>query len=50
MLHEGVKKPELWRGLKLVSPEKLAMEMPVDRAAGLPPFYWAAFVLSGDWR
>jgi CHAT domain-containing protein len=36
------------RGLNLVSPEKL----PTDKAAnaGMPPFYWAAFVLSGDWR
>jgi CHAT domain-containing protein/Tfp pilus assembly protein PilF len=50
MLHEGVKKPELWRGLNLVSADNLPMDKPTDATTGLPPFYWAAFVLSGDWR
>jgi CHAT domain-containing protein len=50
MLHEGVKKPELWRGLNLAAPQKLPTDKPADTAAGLPPYYWAAFVLSGDWR
>jgi CHAT domain-containing protein len=50
MLHEGVKKPELWRGVNLAAPQKLPTDTPADTAAGLPPYYWAAFVLSGDWR
>jgi CHAT domain-containing protein len=52
MLREGVKQPELWRGLgeavKLDSPAEVS---PGRRdLQGLPPRYWAAFVLSGDWR
>lgn len=39
MLREGIK-----RGLDL------APEQPPDQERRLPPFYWAAFVLSGDWR
>jgi CHAT domain-containing protein len=39
MLREGIK-----RGLDL------AAEQPADQQRRLPPFYWAAFVLSGDWR
>jgi CHAT domain-containing protein/Flp pilus assembly protein TadD len=39
MLREGIK-----RGLDL------APEQPADQQRRLPPFYWAAFVLSGDWR
>jgi CHAT domain-containing protein len=43
LLQEGGKHPELLRG-GLEPPERPAREGPV------PPFYWAAFVLSGDWR
>jgi CHAT domain-containing protein len=39
MLREGIK-----RGLDL------AAKQPADQQRRLPPFYWAAFVLSGDWR
>ncbi len=39
MLREGIK-----RGLDL------AADQPPDQQRRLPPFYWAAFVLSGDWR
>jgi hypothetical protein len=38
------------RGLMLASPQKLPTDKPADTAAGLSPYYWAAFVLSGDWR
>jgi len=37
------------RGLDLDSPQNLR-ERAGDNSAGLSPFYWAAFVLSGDWR
>jgi CHAT domain-containing protein len=45
MLREGRKQPDLLRGL----------DTDVDLSEGddsgrLPPYYWAAFVLSGDWR
>jgi tetratricopeptide (TPR) repeat protein/CHAT domain-containing protein len=45
LLREGVrwKDPSSSRGLSLVD------DQPADSGA-LPPFYWAAFVLSGDWR
>ena len=46
MLREGVKHPDLWRGVDLQSPVKL----PEAAALAIPPRYWAAFVLSGDWR
>ena len=39
MLREGIK-----RGLKLDD------DQPPDKNRRLPPYYWAAFVLSGDWR
>jgi CHAT domain-containing protein/Tfp pilus assembly protein PilF len=46
MLHEGPKEPGLARGLQF------ATETPdeSDKSGTLPPYYWAAFVLSGDWR
>jgi len=50
MLREGVKKPELRRGLDLVSTEAPPADKPASGVPGLPPYYWAAFVLSGDWR
>jgi CHAT domain-containing protein len=44
LLHDGRRAPELARGLQfLPQPDS-------PDANGLPPFYWAAFVLSGDWR
>ncbi len=39
MLREGIK-----RGLELPD------DQPPDKAHRLPPYYWAPFVLSGDWR
>ncbi|HEV2970988.1 MAG TPA: CHAT domain-containing protein [Pirellulales bacterium] len=39
MLREGVK-----RGLDFKD------DQPPNRDHRLPPYYWAAFVLSGDWR
>ena len=38
MLHEGVH-----RGLAID-------DQPADEQKRLPPYYWAAFELSGDWR
>ena len=46
MLHEGKKQPGLARGIEL----QADAAQPLDQQAALPPFYWAAFVLSGDWR
>ena len=44
LLNEGRRHPELERGLKLDGPKG-------EKAGGrLHPYYWAAFVLSGDWR
>ena len=39
LMREGVK-----RGMELQADE------PADADHRLPPYYWAAFVLSGDWR
>jgi CHAT domain-containing protein len=44
MLREGQHHPEIQRGL-----HRLANEAPWKEDY-LPPYYWAAFVLSGDWR
>jgi CHAT domain-containing protein len=43
MIHEGPKQPGLTRGLD-------AGDEPVESGNRLSPYYWAAFVLSGDWR
>jgi tetratricopeptide (TPR) repeat protein len=43
LLREGKQRPELLRG-GLEPPESPSKEGPVS------PFFWAAFVLSGDWR
>ncbi len=47
LLHEGPKQPGISRGLEL-SPEETAQASAATKT--LPPFFWAAFVLSGDWR
>ena len=44
LITEGPKHPEILRG-GLVRPDKKWKE-----GDGVSPFYWAAFVLSGDWR
>jgi len=44
MLREGIKRGGIKRGLDIAPDE------PSDQQRRLPPFYWAAFVLSGDWR
>ncbi|HEV3415785.1 MAG TPA: CHAT domain-containing tetratricopeptide repeat protein, partial [Pirellulales bacterium] len=46
MLHEGPKEPGLARGLQFAA-ETFDK---ADKSGTLPPYYWAAFVLSGDWR
>jgi CHAT domain-containing protein/Tfp pilus assembly protein PilF len=43
LLREGPKMPGVMRGLDFEEPQPA-----VD--GRLPPFYWGAFVLSGDWR
>jgi CHAT domain-containing protein len=43
MIHAGPKQTGLTRGLD-------AADEPAETANGLSPYYWAAFVLSGDWR
>lgn len=44
LLNEGVKQGNLLRGLDLPDAE------PPGTIRRAPPFFWAAFVLSGDWR
>jgi CHAT domain-containing protein len=46
MIREGSKQPDIRRGLELDDEPQPAA---ADNGA-LPPYYWAAFVLSGDWR
>lgn len=46
MLREGARQPGLTRGLAFEPAATAATE----KSGRLPPFYWAAFVLSGDWR
>ena len=50
MLREGVKQPELWRGQGELVPIDISTAQNASAAPGLPPRYWAAFMLSGDWR
>jgi CHAT domain-containing protein len=46
LLHEGPKNRDLVRGLDFA-----ADQPPVAASSDtLPPYYWAAFILSGDWR
>jgi CHAT domain-containing protein len=44
MLREGRRSPDILRGAEL---EDVAAP---EKDGRLPPYYWAAFVLSGDWR
>jgi CHAT domain-containing protein len=44
MLRNAAGRPELLRGLERAGP------VPPPADGRLPPRYWAAFVLSGDWR
>ena len=43
-LREGKTNPGVQRGLEREDAPK------PDASGRLPPYYWAAFVLSGDWR
>jgi CHAT domain-containing protein len=46
LLHEGSKQPDLVRGLEFSpGPEEESW-----KSGRMPPRYWAAFELSGDWR
>jgi CHAT domain-containing protein len=45
MLREGKAHPGMKRGLTKLEPDEEKVW-----AGRLPPYYWAAFVLSGDWR
>jgi CHAT domain-containing protein/tetratricopeptide (TPR) repeat protein len=46
LLREGAKQSGLTRGLLF----KTSVAATVETSGRLPPYYWAAFVLSGDWR
>jgi CHAT domain-containing protein len=46
MIHEAPKERELVRGLNFAP----GQQQPLPESEPLPPYYWAAFVLSGDWR
>jgi CHAT domain-containing protein/tetratricopeptide (TPR) repeat protein len=46
MLNEGSTDPGLQRGAGFDGPE----DAPPAKDGRLPPYYWAAFVISGDWR
>jgi CHAT domain-containing protein len=46
VLKEGSADPALVRGATADGPEIA----PVPKVGRLPPFYWAAFTLAGDWR
>ena len=46
MLREGARQPGLTRGLAFAP----AGTATTEKSGRLPPFYWAAFMLSGDWR
>jgi CHAT domain-containing protein len=46
LLHEAPKEPGGVRGLKFVNQQPAEL----DASGCLPPYFWAAFVLSGDWR
>ncbi len=45
MLRDGPLQAEIQRGVIGDNPLPGA-----DKSGKLPPFYWAAFQLSGDWR
>jgi CHAT domain-containing protein len=44
MLREGRRDPSIQRGIVRLQPQQ------IESSELLPPYYWAAFVLSGDWR
>ena len=46
LLHDVDKQTGLNRGLELEPVDVAAF----PKSSSLPPYYWAAFVLSGDWR
>jgi len=46
LLHDADKQTGLDRGLELEPVDVAAF----PKSGGLPPYFWAAFVLSGDWR
>jgi CHAT domain-containing protein len=46
VLREGAKQSELSRGAVRESDKAMV----IRKSNRLPPYYWAAFVLSGDWR
>ena len=46
ILREGRSQPGMARGIDLGTAEPAA----AANSSRLPPFYWGAFVLSGDWR
>jgi CHAT domain-containing protein len=45
MIKDGAADPGVQRGATSDAPE-----IPMEKGGRLPPYYWAAFVLAGDWR
>ena len=53
MLRKYDPKAGTWRGaggVRPIDPAKLAQAKEAGGAKPLSPFYWASFVLSGDWK
>ena len=48
MLHHGHEQPAVQRKMAARGLERLAA--PGQQSKTMPPYFWAAFVLSGDWR
>jgi CHAT domain-containing protein/Tfp pilus assembly protein PilF len=50
VLREGGRHPEVVRGLERRGMKRDATAAKGKQGSGLPPLFWGAFVLSGDWR
>jgi CHAT domain-containing protein len=50
MLNHGVEQPEIQRELVARGLKEFEGDTNAPKSNRLPPYYWAAFVLSGDWR
>jgi CHAT domain-containing protein/Tfp pilus assembly protein PilF len=50
LLDEGSRHPEVMRGLKRRGAQREDAQTEGKQTGRLPPLFWAAFVLSGNWR
>jgi tetratricopeptide (TPR) repeat protein len=50
MLEHGAQQPEIRREMQARGLKELESDTQVTKSHLLPPYYWAAWVLSGDWR